>query len=169
MKRFTALLFGLLLLLSACVGNSGESEAYSDAVGRASSGEASSVSLAGVKEGIISALGITEYTDVEPGRLFDLYGIEESDFTQSEAFVMMSGTFPHEAVMIEAVDEAAAGRIAEKLQNRLDEVCNQYKDYDAESYDMAKACSVDTAGLVVSLFLSPDHVEMSKILVNALK
>ncbi len=169
MKRFTALLLGLVLLLSACGGNSEDSKAGSDAVDGASAGETSSVSLAEVQKGIISSLGIKEYSEIEPGRLLNLYGIEEADLTQSAAFVTMSGTFPHEAVMVEAIDEAAAGRVAEKLQNRLDEVCNQYKDYDAENYDMAKACSVDTDGLVVSLFLSPDHAEMSKILADALK
>jgi len=169
LKRFTALLLGLVLLLSACGGSNEDSKAGSDAVDGASAGKAASLSLAEVQEGIISSLGITEYSDIEPGRLLDLYGIEEADFTQSAAFVTMSGTFPHEAVMLEAADEVAAKRIAEKLQNRLDEVCNQYKDYDAESYDMAKACSVDTDGLVVSLFLSPDHAEMSKVLADALK
>ncbi len=169
MKRFTALLMGLILLLSACGGNGVDSEAGSGAVDGVSVEEASTVPLSGVQEEIISSLGITEYSDIEPKRLLDLYGIEEADFTQSAAFVTISGTFPHEAIMIEAVDEAAAERITEKLQNRLDEVLNQYKNYDAESYDMAKACSVDTSGLVVSLFLSPDHAEMSKILADALK
>lgn len=124
--------------------------------------------LAAVRDQIITSLQITDYAEMDNGRLLDVYGIEEADLTQSASFVIMSGAYPYEIVLVEAVDDAAAGRIAEKLQARLDEVRNQYKDYDAEAYAMAQKCSVDTDGLTVSLFLSPERDTMRKILTDAL-
>ena len=106
--------------------------------------------------------------EVSSSRLLDLYGIQESDLAQSASFVTMSGTFPHEIVMTEAKDAAAASRIANSLQNRLNEVLNQSETYDAETYALAQKCSVDTDGLVVSLLLTPDRDAMRKILTSSL-
>ncbi len=127
-----------------------------------------SVSLEAVRSQMVSSLGVTDYMEVSSSRLLDLYGIQESDLAQSASFVTMSGTFPHEIVMTEAKDAAAASRIANSLQNRLNEVLNQSETYDAETYALAQKCSVDTDGLVVSLLLTPDRDAMRKILTSSL-
>lgn len=127
-----------------------------------------SPALADIQQDILTKLNITEYMDITAERLLDAYGILTEDVAQSASFTTLSGAFPHEVILVEAVDDAAAKRIAEKLQARLDEVTNQYKDYDAESYALAQACSVDTDGLVVSLLLSPERETMRQILTDSL-
>ncbi len=168
MKKYVVLLLSILLLFSACgKGASGSSAGDSSAEasdGSETAGSASGIYLSDVKEEIISSLNITEYTEIESERLMDLYGIDEADIVQSSCFTTVSGAFPDEVVMVEAKDEEAAKKIAEKLQNRLTEVLNQYKDYDAESYAMAEKCSVDTDGTIVSLFLSSQQEAMKQAL-----
>lgn len=153
----------LLLLLSFCA--CGNTQEPSDSGTQA----AGAPSLSEIQADIISSLKVGDHTEIDAERLLNLYGIEENDFTQSACFVTTSGAFPHEVIMLEAADEDAAAKIAEKLQNRLTEVQNQYKDYDAESYALAQECSVNTDGLLVSLFLSPEHEAMREVLTAALK
>ncbi len=125
-------------------------------------------SLDNVKNEIVNTFSITDYLDIDSDQLLDVYGIAQEDYTESASFATMSGAFPHEVIMLRAVDGAAAERITEKLQSRLDEVRNQYRDYDAENYAIAQECSVNTEGLIVSLFMSPDHDVMQDILSDSL-
>ncbi len=167
MKKICVLALTFVLLFCAC-GKNDVGSSSSGASGAQAESAEEALSLASVQEEIISTLKITEYTDIAPERLLDLYGIDTTDISQSASFTIMSGAYPYEAVMVQAVDEAAAGRISEKLQTRLADLQNQYKDYDAESYKMAQECTVNTDGLVVSLFLSPDHEKMHEILTSAI-
>ncbi len=167
MKKLCVIALTFVLLFCAC----GKNDAGSSSPGNSGTQTESAIealSLANVQEEIISSLKITEYTDISPERLLDLYGIDTADMSQSASFTIMSGAYPYEVVMVQAVDKAAAGRVSEKLQARLADLQNQYKDYDAESYKMAQECTVDTDGLVVSLFLSPDHGKMHEILTSAI-
>ena len=132
--------------------------------------EETGVSLAAVRDRMLSDLGISsaDYVEVSAAQLLNLYGIQEADLAQSASFATMSGVFPWEVVLVEAVDDAAAARIAALLQTRLNEVLNQYKTYDAETYALAEACTIDTDGRVVSMLLSPQRSEMRKILADSL-
>lgn len=121
-----------------------------------------------IRTEMIDSLEIENYLDIDENRLQNVYGISAEDFTESASFVTMSGVFPHEVILVEAKDDDAAERISEKLENRLEEVRNQYRDYDAESYAMAEECSVDTDGEIVSLLLSPEHKAMRDILTDNL-
>lgn len=128
----------------------------------------SGVSLSGVRDKILSDLGISDYMEISMDRLLDLYGIQSADVAQSASFATMSGAFPGEVIIVEAVDADAASRIAAKLRTRLDEVLNQYKTYDADTYALAESCTVDTDGRVVSMLLSPDRARMRQILTGSL-
>ena len=79
------------------------------------------VDLNAVREAILNECGITDSMMLETDALTRLYGIDASKVKQSASFVTMSGTFPHEIIMAEAVDEGAASEIASLLQNRLSE------------------------------------------------
>jgi hypothetical protein len=72
--------------------------------------------------------------------------------------IVMTGVFPAEIIMVEAVDEAAAKDIEAKLQSRLDGLKQQSQSYDAESYAIASACEVEVEGNYVALFFS-EHNE----------
>ena len=122
-----------------------------------------SVDLAAVRTDILSQLGITDSLPLETDALLNLYGIDAALVAQSASFVTMSGTFPDEVILVEAVDASAAATIQEKLQNRLNEVLVQSENYDADNYKAAQSCQVRVSGLYVSLILSPKQADMAAI------
>lgn len=122
-----------------------------------------SVDLSAVRADIISQLSIADPLNLETDALLNLYGIDASLVAQSASFVTMSGTFPDEVILVEAVDEAAAATIQEKLQNRLNEVLVQSESYDPDNYKAAQSCQVRVNGLYVSLILSPKQADMAAI------
>lgn len=130
--------------------------------------QATTVSLTDIRDKMLSDLGISDYMEMSSSQLLNLYGIQEADVAQSGSFATMSGAFPGEVILLEATDAAAAGRIAAALQNRLNEVLNQYKTYDAATYALAEACTIDTDGKIVSMLLSPEREGMLKILTDSL-
>ena len=101
---------------------------------------------------------------IETESLNTLYGIDASVIKQSASFVTMAGTFPHEVIMIEAIDKEAVKVIEEALGKKLDEVMVQSKSYDAENYKLAQQCKVIVKGNFVTLLLSPDHAQIQTIL-----
>ena len=127
------------------------------------------VDLAALKASMIDTLAIEGAVDVASDRLTALYGIDAADVADSACFIKMEGSFPDEIVMIKAASADAAGRIAEKLGVKLDDVLNQSKNYDADNYAIAQTCKVVTKGDYVSLFISAKHVEMEKMFDEAVK
>lgn len=121
------------------------------------------VDLTQARDAIIDGLEIAEPFLLDTDALLNLYGIEGAWVAQSASFATMSGTFPDEVVLVEAVDEAAAASVAQCLQSRLDEVLVQSRSYDADNYAAAQACQVRRDGLYVSLLLSPKQAEMTEI------
>ena len=121
------------------------------------------VDLNSVRDAILNECGITDSMMLETDALTRLYGIDASKVKQSASFVTMSGTFPHEIIMAEAVDEGAATEIASLLQNRLSEVMVQSQSYDAKNYALAQKCEVSRKGNFVSLFLSPEFEKMTGV------
>lgn len=121
------------------------------------------VELATVREDILTQLDIADSLPLETEALLDLYGVSAEQVRQSASFVTMSGTFPDEVILVEAVDEAAAEAVAECLQNRLNEVLVQSETYDPENYQAAQNCRVRQNGLYVALILSPMEADMAAV------
>lgn len=157
MKRIFAGILAVLALLSLAACGT-----------EAQSGGNVSVDIAQVKQKIITDLQIADPLDLPTERLADLYYIETADVKDSACFITMGGAFPDEIVLVEAVDENAAKRIAEKLEARLADVTNQAQNYDADSLALLKACKVETAGNYVHLFISAKSAQMREIF-NAAK
>jgi len=121
------------------------------------------VALKDVRQKILDKCEITDSMFVETEGLPRLYNIDAGKVKQSASFVTMSGTFPHEVIMIEAVDDSAAEEIVSLLENRLSEVKIQSQSYDAKNYALALECKVVKNGNFLSLFLSPDHKEITSV------
>ncbi len=121
---------------------------------------AKSVDLNALSNRIISSAGVEGAMPVAKERLTDLYGIAQSDIASAGCFITMNGSFPDEAVMIEAKDSAAKGRIVSALNTRLSDVLVQAQNYDPEDYALARQCKVITSGNYVALFVSPAHAAM---------
>ena len=100
---------------------------------------------------------------LEHRTLRSYYGIDSADCADMAGFQQIDGVFPTECVLIRAADKEAAGRISAALELRLRQVLEQSRDYDAAAYAMAKDCRVETDGLYLCLFLSPERETMEAI------
>lgn len=151
MKKFVALLCIVCLLAALC----------------ACGADANPEPQAVVDE-IVASLSIESALTVPTERLTALYGIAAEDIDESACFTTLDGgVFPDEVVIVRAVDSAAAGRVAECLNARLESVMAQAQNYDAESLAVAQKCRVITKGLYAALFISPQHEAMEELFENA--
>lgn len=119
--------------------------------------------LSEIMDEIIEKCSISDEIELEIADLLDYYGIKGEDVAESAACVTMNGIFPDEIIMVKAKDGDAASRIQKCLETRLNEVMNQSKNYDAESYAVAQKCKVDVRGEYIAFFVSAKHEDMTKI------
>lgn len=149
MKKTVAASAALLVLLLSLFAGCGKSGP-----------DASLDAILGEIESTVSLDAASRMSDAD---LLDLYGIQAEDIAEQASLTSMNGIFPDEAVMIRAKDEDALFRVKGKLENRLQEVLNQSKSYDAASYAVAQKCNVNVRGLYVALFVSANHEKMTEI------
>ncbi len=121
------------------------------------------VSLDAILDEIETAVTMDSPSRMSDADLLDLYGIQAADIAEQASLTSMNGIFPDEVIMVKAADEDALARIREKLDNRLREVLNQSKSYDAASYAVAQKCTVDVRGLYIALFVSSSHEKMTEL------
>lgn len=119
------------------------------------------INLDDVCTSMVEAAEVTDPWYLGTESFSNLYGIDPSWVAQSAGFVTMSGVFPDEVAIFEAVNAEAAAQIADCLQTRLDEVMVQAETYDPDSYAKAKECSVVTNGNFVRMLLSPKQAELA--------
>ena len=127
------------------------------------------VDLSALSNQIIKSAGVEGAMPLPQDRLTDLYGIAQADIASAGCFITVNGSFPEEAIMIEAKDSAAQSRIVSALNTRLADVLVQAENYDAENYALAKQCKVITAGNYVALFVSPHHTAMESAFNSAVQ
>ena len=127
------------------------------------------VDLASLSSRMISQVGVEGAMPLAKERLTGLYGIAQGDIASAGCFVTMNGSFPEEAIMIEAKDSGAKSRIVSALNTRLSDVLVQAENYDAANYALAKQCKVISNGNYVALFVSPKHAAMESMFNSAVK
>ena len=127
------------------------------------------VDLSSLSSRMISQVGVDGAMPLAKERLTDPYGIAQSDIASAGCFITMNGSFPEEAIMIEAKDSGAKSRIVSALNTRLSDVLVQAENYDAENYALAKQCKVISNGNYVALFVSPQHAAMESMFNSAVK
>lgn len=119
--------------------------------------------LTTIRDDILHSLSARDAVFLTGRSLYSYYGIEAEDCADMAAYQLTQGLFPDECVMIRAVNKDAAKRVEAALQQRLQQVLAQSRDYDAEGYAMAQSCRVETDGLYLRFFLSQRHEEMEAI------
>jgi predicted flavoprotein YhiN len=107
--------------------------------------------------------------DLSKDDLMTNYGIEAADVKQFAAYIDSTGTKGDEIVFLEGKDADAAKRIKEKLDARYKQKEVEMKDYLPEEYAMLKKCSINQDGNYVSMIVSPQYEELSKIYNAAIK
>lgn len=167
MKRLLTLTAAVLALvmvlsLSACGGDS-------EPAAEETADTAVTADLSALRDQIIADCGISDFVNVETDALTNLYGIDAAGVASSASFSATSGAaFPQEIVMVQAVDDAAAADIAEKLTNRLNAIAEQAASYDPASLELAENCAVVTNGSYVGMFFSDQYDAMVSAFQNAL-
>ena len=155
-KKITAILMVAIMILSfASCGGAGGSSEKTEAP--------KTIDLQAIKNEMITQFNIESPIDLDNEKLLNQYGITAESVKASGSFIVLTGIFPAEIVMIEAVDENAAKEIKDKLQARLDDLKVQSQSYDAESYSIAQNCSIFTNGNYVAMFFSEHGAEMENL------
>lgn len=131
--------------------------------------KAETKTLAQISGEIKTAVSASGALDLDASAISSLYGADMGDMVQAVGFVVMEGTFPHEAVMVEAKDSAAASRIEALLKAKHLSFTEQSKGYDAENYALAQKCRVERRGNHISMFLTPDFEAMRAIYTKYIK
>ncbi len=184
MKKFSKLMIiavVLVLIFTGCSGNKDTKEIESvtreesvpadnaaettseEKEASANDASDSEVNLADVNKEIMDTLGVKDGLQLNENSANALYGIDAADMKQCVGFSVMSGTFPHEVVMIEAANDDAAKRIEEAFNSKIEAFTQQSKNYDAENYALAQKCEVQKSGNFYAMFLSPDFEEIKAV------
>lgn len=169
MKKLFAVLMCVLMVISlaACSQSKGEETTAPSVDASADASEAVTAApvvegkgLEALKNKMVAELDLKDPIILDNGRLLEQYGITEDTIASQSSFIVLTGVFPAEIIMVEAVDEAAAKDVEAKLQSRLDNLKQQSQSYDADSYAIASACEVETEGNFVALFFSEHNEAM---------
>ncbi len=91
------------------------------------------------------------------------YGISADDVEEFAGCINSTGLDQEEIIMVKAKDEAAAERIKKSLDTRYDAKLKQNISYNPEQAEIIQACSVEQEGLYVSMIVSENAEEMTKI------
>ncbi len=169
MKKFFAVIMCILMVMSlvACSQSTEEETTAPTVETTAESGADSTnapavegTGLEALKNKMVAEFDLKDPIVLDNSKLLDQYGITEDTIASQSSFIVLTGVFPAEIIMVEAVDEAAAKDVEAKLQSRLDNLKQQSQSYDADSYAIASACEVETEGNYVALFFSEHNEAM---------
>lgn len=160
MKKFTFAALAACLLLTGCGNNGGES---------ASTGDTSTVSTVAKTPAektaeVLDTVELPEMAEVTTDKLLAYYGIEEADVTDFSAYVAGAGVYPDEFGVFVAVDEAAAQKIFEKLEKRIEKQEKTYKDYSPDEMYKFEGAYLAVNGVNVSFAVCSDNDAAEEIL-----
>lgn len=156
MKKFASVLLLLMLLITLCA--CGEKEEKKE--------EAAPVDL----PAILTSFSLNEdMMTLAEGDMLDLYGIEAADMKQFAAAVNSTGVKCDEFILVEAVDADAAARVKEALDNRYESKLNELDGYLPDEYAVAQKCAVEAKGNFVSLIVSENAADLTKIYHESVK
>lgn len=152
-KRLMALALALcLVLLCAC---GAKAEKSSD--------------LNALKADILSHMDPDDVMELNADDILELYGIQVADVKQCVALIAKESLNSDEVLLFEAVDDAAAKRILEKLNNRYQAKLNETKDYLPDEYTKISACKVEQSGRYIAMIVSADAEELNKLYKDSFK
>lgn len=154
MKKLTiSLLCAALLLLCACRGTV----------------RAADVPLTELRGEMIGRLGVSDPIVLNDDYIYVYFGVEPEAYTEAAAFMVSRSIFPSEIVMFRAADEDALSRITAALEQHLESLREQTRDYDPESNAVAEKCSVITDGLYCGFFFDTQREALEQCFASHMK
>ena len=160
MKRiqWTALIAALALLLAAC----GAAPAPETAAPAAETQAGESPDLEAVYQDFEESFELPEMAAVSEKRRDAILGIAPEDCLQAVTMLCGDSVRADEIWMIEAADDAAADRIAELAQARLDQRAQEMENYLPDQLQIVKQAKLVREGRFVGLFVSPEADAMEE-------
>ena len=146
-KRLTALMLALcMVLLCACGAKTAKSS-----------------DLAALKADILAHMDPDDVMELNADDILEMYGIQAADVKQSVALIAKESLNSDEVLLFEAVDDDAAQRVLEKLNNRYQAKLNETENYLPDEYAVIKTCSVVMDGNYVAMIVAPNAADLVKI------
>ncbi len=104
-----------------------------------------------------------EMLKLDAGMMLDYCGIRQEDVKQAVVAICADSLRTDEIWLLEAVDEAAAGRLMELANKRLQKKGEESKEYSPEQYAVVEKAKLLQKGNFIALLVSPDSEEMAKV------
>lgn len=111
---------------------------------------------------------LPEMMEFPESMVMDFYGIDAADYSDAIFYQSYDSMLADEVVLICAVDDAAAARVEEMLNARLDAKAEEAKGYSPEQFAIIEKCSVVRSGLNVALIVSPEKDTLVEIFQNGI-
>ncbi len=152
MKKITGIIAALALLI--CLAACGETAPAAPDMG-------------GLFRQMTALEGMPEMLEVPPEKAVNFYGIAPEDCVQELTAVCRDSLRADELWLIEAVDEAAAERIAALAQARLEQKGSELESYSPEQYAVVQSAELIRSGNCVVLIVSPMADELAELVASA--
>lgn len=148
-KRIAALLL-IAAALSLCACGGKEAAAAPD--------------MQAVYEKLMETEGMPEMITVPADVAETLLGIAPADCKQAVAAICQISLQTDEIWLVEAVDAAAAGRIAELAKARVEQKSAELEHYLPEQYKVVQQARIISSGNCVVLLISPQVEQLAAVL-----
>ncbi|MDR1299984.1 MAG: DUF4358 domain-containing protein [Oscillospiraceae bacterium] len=112
---------------------------------------------------IASSVDMPEMVEMTADEMADYLGLEASDYSDFAYYTCLIATQPDEVAVIAAVDGGAAGRVKQKLQDRLDYKEKSAENYLPENIPIIKKAIIRQDGLTASMLVSADAEDMAAV------
>ena len=119
--------------------------------------------IVALKDQMLQKFNVTDSVEFNSDLLLNMYGIKAEDVEAVSGYMTLDGVFPQEVIMIKATGEQGKEAVISALNKRIAEVKVQSENYDAKNYALAQKCKVESDGLYVTMFLSPNVEEMTNM------
>ena len=125
------------------------------------------LSCAEVAQKVKESAGFQELTEMTKAYIAKHLFVEEE--TLKDACMLRDATMatPEFILIAEAADEKKAGELKQAVQEYLDEMLPQYRDYQPEEMPKLESAKVLTKGSRVALIVSPDAAKTTAALESA--
>ena len=100
---------------------------------------------------------------LDAGMMLDYCGIRQEDVKQAVVAICADSLLTDEVWLLEAADEAAAERLMELANRRLQKKGEESKEYSPKQYAVVQKAQLIRKGTFIALFVSPDSEAMAKV------
>ncbi|MBQ4641982.1 MAG: DUF4358 domain-containing protein [Oscillospiraceae bacterium] len=114
-------------------------------------------------EKVQQTVQMPEMLKLDAGMMLDYCGIRQEDVKQAVVAICADSLRTDEIWLLEATDEAAASRLMELANKRLQKKGEESKEYSPQQYAVVEKAQLVQKGNFIALFVSPDSEAMANV------